>query len=317
MINIFYNRYQRRLRSGWRVLIYFVLFFGTIALTSIITKILIPNQIIRSIITSLVILALSLGVLWLGGHYLDHRRFKDYGFHFSKRWWLDFLFGIILSALLIYIVFCIEKAMGWITIVDYFQNQREGYLGMPFFVPLLMGLIFFIIVGLYEEIIFRAYVITNLSEGLHKKKSESKKALTWVYILSSIIFGLLHSGNPNITLLGTINIVLLGLVLGLSYILSGELAMPIALHISWNFIQSIIFGFPVSGEYHHVSVIAIEQHGSSIWTGGAFGPEGGLVGTIALVIGGIFVFLWFKILQRPVTPLQKRIIFPKNLMNPK
>ena len=73
-----------------------------------------------------------------------------------------------------------------------------------------MGLIFYIIVGFYEEILFRAYPITNLSEGLNKGNSIAKKALIGAYILSAIIFGLFHSGNSNVTILGVINIILLG-----------------------------------------------------------------------------------------------------------
>lgn len=305
MKNIFFNRDQNRFRSGWRVLIYFILFLSIFILTSSIFKILLPVVFIRSLISFPVIFAIVCGTLWLGGRYLDHRKFKDYGFHFSRRWWLDFTFGMILSAFLFCIVYLFEKGMGWITIVDYFQNQREGYVGMPFAIPLIMGLFFFVIIGLYEEILFRAYQITNFSEGLNKNNSRAKKALIGAYILSSIIFGLFHSGNANMTFLGSINIVLLGLFLGLPYVLSGELAMPIALHISWNFFQGLIFGFPVSGESHKLSIIAIEQNGPQIWTGGAFGPEGGLIGSIMTIVGCVSILLWFKISRRPISLFTK------------
>ncbi|MFC1484009.1 lysostaphin resistance A-like protein, partial [Candidatus Neomarinimicrobiota bacterium] len=256
---IFRNRYQNRLRSGWRILIYFILFFTMYAIINLIIQNLIPIRIIRSLTSFLVIPVIALGTLWLGGRYLDHRKFKDYGFNISRRWWLDFIFGIVLSAVLIGIVFLFEKSMGWINIVDYFQNQREGYIGMPFAIPLIMGSIFFIIVGIYEEILFRAYQITNLSEGFNKNNSTAKKAIIGAYILSSIIFGLFHSGNQYITTLGLINLVLLGFYLALPYVLSGELAMPIALHISWNIFQGLMFGFPVSGANNNLSIIAIEQ----------------------------------------------------------
>jgi membrane protease YdiL (CAAX protease family) len=280
-------------------------FFSLLASTSLIIKKFIPIQIIGSLISYLVIPIIALGTLWLGGHYLDNRKFKDYGFNISRRWWLDFILGFILSALLFFLVFLFEKAMGWIKIVDYFQNQRDGYIGMPFVIPLIMGEIFFGIVGLYEEILFRAYPITNLSEGLNKGNSIAKKALTGAYILSAIIFGLFHSGNSNATILGVINIILLGLVLGLPYILSGELSMSIAFHISWNFFQGLIFGFPVNGEQNNLSIIAIEQGGPQIWTGGSFGPEGGLIGSIAIVLGCAFILLWFRISQRPISLFTK------------
>jgi len=305
MKNVFFNRCQNRLRSGWRILIYFVLFFGIFALIGVILKNFIPVRIIRSLISFPVILVITFGTLWLGGRHLDHRRFKDYGFHFSRRWWLNFIFGILLGALLFCIIFLFEKALGWIKIVGYFQNKRDGYIEMPFVIPLIMGFISFIIVGIFEENTFRAYQINNLSEGLNKNNSMAKKALIGAYILSSIIFGLFHSGNQNITYVGLINLVLLGLFLGLPYVLSGELAMPIALHISWNSFQGLVFGFPVSGEATNCSFIAIEQGGPQKWTGGAFGPEGGLIVSIASVVGCIFVLLWFKIFQRPMSLFTK------------
>jgi len=305
MKTIFFNSYQNRIRSGWRVLIYFTLLLATLSLTNLILNNLISILIFRNLIGFLVIPGIILGSLWLAGRFLDHRKFNDFGFNLSRRWWLDFIFGITLSALLICIVFLFEKAMGWITIVDYFQNQKEGYIGMPFVIPLIMGLIFYIIVGFYEEILFRVYPITNLSEGLNKKNSMENKAIIGAYILSSIIFGLFHSSNPNITFLGVINIVLLGFFFGLPFVLSGEIAMPIALHISWNCFQGLIFGFPVSGEHNNLSIIVIEQVGPQIWMGGAFGPEGGLVGSIVLVVGCAFILLWIKILQRPMSLFTK------------
>lgn len=305
MKKIFLNHSQKRLKSGWRILIFFILFFAIVALASLIIQNVIPVRIISSIVSFLIIPGIALGTLWLGGHYLDHRKFKDYGFNISRKWWLDFTFGIIFNFLLFCVVFLFEKAMGWINLVDYFQNQREGYIGMPFVIPFIMGLIFFIIVGFYEEILFRAYPITNLSEGLNKGNSVAKKALIGAYVLSAIIFGLFHSGNSNVTILGVINIILLGLFFGLPYIMSGELSMSIALHISWNFFQGLFFGFPVSGEQSNISIIAIEQGGPEIWTGGAFGPEGGLLVSIALLVGCVFILLWFKMMKSPMSLFTK------------
>jgi len=301
MKNIFFNPFQGRLRAGWRIAIYFLSFFVLAALANFILKNLFPTRILRSLIAVIVIPVIALGTLWLAARYLDHRKFKDYGFHLSSRWRLDFLFGFVLSAFLFSAIFLFEKAVGWITVVGYFQNQREGYLGMPFIVPLIMGFIAFIIVGFYEESIFRANLITNLSEGLNKKSAMPKKSLLWAYLLSSLIFGLSHAINPNSTVVAALSIILGGFLIGLPYILSGELAIPIALHISWNFFQGLVFGFPVSGVAENTSVMAIEQHGPPLWTGGAFGPEGGLIGVAAILVGCACVLLWFKLTKRPIS----------------
>ncbi len=301
MKKIFINPSEKRLRAGWRIATYFLSFFAVAALANLLLKNVLPVRIVRSMIAIPVISMIALGTLGLAGRYLDRRKFKDYGFHLSPRWWLDFLFGFLLSAVLFTLIFLVEKALGWITILGYFQNQREGYLGQPFVIPFLIGLIACVIVGFYEEILFRANLMTNLSEGLNKKKSMAKKALLWGYILSCIVFGLSHSINPNATLAGAINIALGGLFLGLPYVLTGELAISIALHISWNFFQGLVFGFPVSGVSENTAVIAIRQGGPQIWTGGTFGPEAGLVGTVAIIMGCVLVWVWLKSSRRPTS----------------
>lgn len=306
MKKIFFNPVENRLRAGWRIVIYFAVFLGAAALAGLAFRSLIPHRISRSVIAFPAISCLALGTLWLAGRYLDRRKFKDYGFHLSRRWWLDILSGFILGALLLSLTFLFEKAMGWVTIVDYFHNQREGYIGLPFAIPFVMGIISYIIVGLYEEILFRANLITNLAEGLNRRYSMAKRAILWAYLLSSVFFGLSHSINPNASLVPVLNVLLGGLFIGLPYVLSGELAFSIALHISWNAFQGLFFGFPVSGVSQNVSVIAVEQGGPELWTGGAFGPEGGLAGTVAIFLGCALICLWFRISKRPLSLFIKR-----------
>jgi membrane protease YdiL (CAAX protease family) len=83
---------------------------------------------------------------------------------------------------------------------------------------------------------------------------------------------------------------LIGLFLGLSYILTGDLAIPIGIHIAWNFFEGNVFGFPVSGVDSHLSLIATGQTGPIAWTGGTFGPEGVLVGILAALLGMLLVY---------------------------
>ena len=113
-------------------------------------------------------------------------------------------------------------------------------------------------------------------------------------LLSSAIFGVLHAANPNASAISTFNIVLAGLFLGLGLLLTGELAIPIGLHITWNFFQGNVFGFAVSGLDAGTTFIAVEQGGNALLTGGAFGPEAGLIGIAAILLGSLLIVLWVR-----------------------
>jgi membrane protease YdiL (CAAX protease family) len=225
----------------------------------------------------------------LAGWILDRRKFVDFGFHFSRQWWQDLGFGLALGAILMLLIFVIELSAGWITIQDTFRA-----IGNSFLSSWLAALVGFMSVGIYEEMLFRGYHVRNLVEGLNWKILGSRSALWIGYILSSSIFGLAHATNPNATWVSTLNLVLAGLFLGLGFVLTGELAIPIGLHITWNFFQGNVFGFPVSGSKSGASVINILQGGPDLLTGGAFGPEAGFVGIFAILIGSIITILYVR-----------------------
>jgi uncharacterized protein len=124
--------------------------------------------------------------------------------------------------------------------------------------------------------------------------------LAW--ISSSVFFGVLHADNPSATYVSTLNIVLAGLMLGFGYVLSGELAIPIGLHITWNLFQGAVYGFPVSGfGPFGATFLATEQGGPKLWTGGSFGPEGGLLGPAAMLLGILLIALWIRLRQGKIS----------------
>ncbi|MCA1740534.1 MAG: CPBP family intramembrane metalloprotease, partial [Actinobacteria bacterium] len=135
----------------------------------------------------------------------------------------------------------------------------------------------------------------NMAEGLNFPSLGSKRAVLLAWVLSSAIFGLLHLANPNASLSSTVNITFAGLLLGAGYVLTGRLAIPIGLHIAWNFFQGNVFGFPVSGIGPiGATFISIEQGGPTLFTGGAFGPEAGLLDPAASLVGSLLIWLWVR-----------------------
>jgi membrane protease YdiL (CAAX protease family) len=323
---IFWNSNQRRMRAFWRLIGQVILLvavtvpleagvgfiaFGLLIARSGIT----PDQLVDPEATSgaldpqavqqflfdspllmtLSSLALLVAItfsIWLAGRWLDRRRFADFGFHLDRNWWIDLGFGLLQGAVLMLIIFLVETAVGWVTVSDTFTSIEPG---MAFPIAILSPLLTFLAVGFYEELFSRGYQLQNLAEGLNWGPIGPRGAIVVATLLSSTVFGALHASNPNASLLSTVNIALAGLQLAAGILLTGELAIPIGLHISWNFFQGNVFGFPVSGTgVRSATFISIEQSGPDLWTGGAFGPEAGILGIGAMVLGTLATVMWVR-----------------------
>jgi uncharacterized protein len=231
--------------------------------------------------------------VWLAGRFLDRRSFSDFGFHLGGGWALDLLFGMALGGLLISVVFFAELELGWVEIVGAFETLGTGG---PFALSLLLPVAMYLCIGISEETVFRGYQLKNAAEGLNQPALGPRGAVLAAWVLSSIFFGLLHADNPGATLVSTLNIVLAGLMLGFGYVLSGELAIPIGLHITWNFFQGAVYGLPVSGfGPFGATFLVTEQTGPKAWTGGPFGPEAGLFAPVVMLLGISLIALWTRL----------------------
>ncbi|HET7273505.1 MAG TPA: CPBP family intramembrane glutamic endopeptidase [Rubrobacter sp.] len=231
--------------------------------------------------------------VWLAGRFIDRRPFADFGFHLGAGWWLDFLFGIVLGALLMTVVFLVELGLGWVRVAGAFETYGTD---APFVISLLLPAAAFLCVGFSEETVFRGYQLKNAAEGLNYPALGPRGAVLLAWVSSSVFFGLLHADNPSATPVSTFNIVLAGLMLGFGYVLSGELAIPIGLHVTWNLFQGAVYGFPVSGfGPFGATLLATKQGGPDLWTGGTFGPEGGLLGPAAMLLGILLIGLWTRL----------------------
>jgi hypothetical protein len=229
--------------------------------------------------------------VWAAGRFFDRRRFEDFGLRLDGAWWLDFGFGLVLGSCLVAAIFLIEWCLGWATVVATFRRADAD-------APLALGLaaaaLLFVGVSLREELDSRGYMLRNLAEALNGGPLGPQGALVSAWLLSSLIFGLRHSWNPHATAVSTLFVVLGGLMLGLGCVLTGRLAIPVGFHIGWNFVQGSVFGFPVSGQPPSVAVVETVQAGPDLWTGGAFGPEGGLLGLGAWCVGAALICSWVR-----------------------
>ena len=306
---IFWNIDERRLRTLWRLVLQFafmaVCALGPIVLTGELLSAARKQGVLPVTLTDEVfdkVINLILGPLfavlvvvsiWLAGRLLDRRRFADFGVHLKLNWWLDLGFGLVLGAVLMGLIFVLEFEAGWVIITGTLQSTSPA---LPLSLALFYPFVKVLCVGVYEEFISRGYHLKNMAEGFNGLgRIDPRAALILSMLISAIVFGVLHIANPNATFISTFALFLNGILLAMGYILTGELGLPIGLHISWNLFQGAVFGFPVSGDKEAASLLVIQQSGSTVMTGGAFGPEAGVIGIAAMLLGVILILVWVRL----------------------
>ena len=308
IVKIFWNIGEARVRAGWRLLIQLALLFTLtvpFAMLDALFNDYLPESTIAygdTILFPIWIFLASLISVWLVGRFIDRRNFADFGLRLNASWWVDLGFGVVLAASMMTGIFLLELAAGWITITGTYTANIYGW---TFPAAIILALVTFILMAASEELTARGYQIKNLSEGLNLRSLGPRWALVLAVLLTSVLFGLGHAVNPEATAISTFGLVLAGIFYGVTYVFTGQLALPIGFHIAWNFFENSVFGFPVSGEQFGVSFISIQQNGPNLWTGGEFGPEAGLLGITGHLAGLLGVAAWVRLRRGKVRLLEE------------
>ncbi len=229
----------------------------------------------------LVVLALT----YLFRRFLDGKDFVTLGFR-RQRLFLDTAFGLMLGCVLMAGIFFVEWGLGLLTVERRIWDAGAVIKAVG---DVSLSLLFFAIAGANEEIVFRGYVLPTLAEGMGRGAA---------VVVSSVVFSIFHVLNPNVSLVAIVNISLAGVVFAYAYWLSGNLWLPMALHFSWNFFQGAVFSLPVSGIVVRGLLQTHPRPGAEWITGGVFGPEAGLSGSLALILACAFLWVWSRVIGR-------------------
>ncbi|MDL4842292.1 CPBP family intramembrane glutamic endopeptidase [Aquibacillus rhizosphaerae] len=224
-------------------------------------------------------------LLW---RYMNKMSLRELGFRGSLK---DLSYGLFLGAASITSIFFVLLITGNVTLINTFSNPEFSMFTFSF-------LILFILVGFFEEVFFRGYIMSTMSNTGNKK---------WlIYIGSALLFSVVHGTNPNVSIFGLLNILLVGILFAYMFDVTNSLWMPIGYHITWNYFQGNVFGFAVSGTTPHGIYNVDVSEGHLLLTGGAFGLEGGLLATLLIVIGFIATYYYARI-QKGSTQSQESV----------
>jgi membrane protease YdiL (CAAX protease family) len=289
---LFLSPGERRLRSGWRLLIQTILLL-LLALCAG-TAILLPYTFLAGrdisglsfilLNEAIKLIAITPSIV-LARRFLDKRSFASLGLKIDLRAGFDLLAGLLVSFLMMGAIFLTFRSLGWLRFQGFaWQAQSLA----PVIGQSLLMLLIFTSTGWNEEL---------LSRGYHLQTFASGTSTAWGVVFSSIIFGVMHLTNPGASWIAGLGIFFSGLFLAIGYLLTGQLWISIGLHIGWNFFEGTVFGFTVSGiDFYRITNITV--HGPQAWTGGAFGPESGLIILPAIVLGSLLVFSYSKLRSR-------------------
>ena len=211
-------------------------------------------------------------LLWLFMKFIDKQPFIQIGFDTKGRL-KEFNYGILLGFIIMATAFLFLFSINEIVFSNFSFNLNK----------VLLSVILFVGVSIFEEVVFRGYLLKNLLESFNPFVA---------LFISSIFFSLIHGSNPNVTTLGLCNIFLAGFFLGASYVFTKNLWFPIALHFSWNFFQAM-FGFKVSG-LESYSIIEFTIPENNVLNGGEFGFESSFLSLVIILFSTILIWKFFK-----------------------
>jgi membrane protease YdiL (CAAX protease family) len=289
LARIFLSPDEPRLRAGWRLLVQTVLMFVigiAVGIALVLLSFLGANYDDLLVQQAFQIIVITCSV-FLARRLLDRRSITSLGLKLDSRALIDVLAGIVITFFMMSAIFLIEFALGWLTFEGFawqFDTPQTVVINA------LTILIVFVLVGWNEELLSRGYHLQTLASGLN---------LFWGVVISSAVFGVLHLGNPNAEesrFFVATGIFLAGIFLAYGYLTTRQLWLPIGLHIGWNFFEGVGFGFPVSG-LDTYPLVRITVTGPELWTGGAFGPEAGLVILPGLALGSLLIYLYSKYIR--------------------
>ena len=271
------------LRNGWWIAVFVVLMlasrFAYTPLSHALQDLGVPTDWLEPLR-----LGFLLGVTWICVR-LRKERLSSVGFVLDARWAREFGAGALLGIASALLAVALIWAVGGVRLEP---DPARSLATMAY------GAYTFLFVALFEETLFRGFMFQRLVAG----------AGPWVaQITLGLLFAAGHWGNPDMhgaTLVwATVELFLGAVLLGLAYLRTRSLALPIGIHLGWNWAQGHLLGFGVSGFAQAGWFHPLLQDRPEWVTGGRFGPEASVFAVVADVVLILVLWKWKGAVARP------------------
>jgi len=290
--DFFLNPQTKLLRSGWRALAFmFVLVLPQWLMTALFKPAKLESGAVFEVSLTMifayaVLVVWVVLISWLCLRFLDRLSLRSLGFALHRNWRRELGLGFAISAMMIAVIVALQAIVGGTRIAPNPVWWRGGGVDAAGLLltcrEILLALALLILAGAFEELVYRGYLLQTLLRGLPPMLP---------ILLLSICFGLGHLENPNRTFFSTANTVLAGVWLAVAYLKTRSLWFPTALHFGWNWTMGALAGLPISGLSIPQHPILVSVSGGPLWlTGGGYGPEGGAMATVVIILSTLFIW---------------------------
>lgn len=196
----------------------------------------------------------------------------------------DLLAGFGFSALAMAFLFLFELAMGWLRVEGLaFSGIALDAVLRAFWLALWVNLA----AAMGEEVLFRGLLLTGLREAW-----DAPGAL----FVSAVIFGASHilvaGARQTDTIIFIPLLALPGILLGWTFLRTGNLWLATVIHFGWNFFQDSVFNLASRTNADTLIGFSTKQTGPAWFVGTEFGIEVGLGGVLCLLIVAFLIGIY-------------------------
>ena len=273
-ISTVFRNQENEWRTGWRIVAMFVLLAGVVIGINFGWRALgLPGQDEtgpwRYVVFATLICSFAFGVIVLLLRFFERRGPAAIGMPFVAKAWRATAAGTLLGAAPICLMLGFAVLAGYGTVTAGSMTVADL---LPQLLPMLIAGFF---LAAWEEFVLRGYLLRQLSIGINPAAA---------VIITAVLFGLMHSGNPGANWQGLVYTAIGGLLMGWMVIRTGSLWLMIGYHFGWNATAYSLFGLELSGFEGDSSLFNSSLGGADWLTGGSYGFEASLPTMVAEVL---------------------------------